>query len=640
MRKNTKWADVSEEKESIYSQKPLTRAWLESQLRRTVREVFNGCPEYSDRDRMAPLFPSTSAHYGWTRENMGAVGAVLSNTALFKGLRTRDNPVRLRNVSEEFICANNELTYVVATDDLETRFSTMYERLLERAVLERPLAEPVGLSEALKVRTITKGPVYTYYVLKALQKYMWRVISKHPVFRLTGEPISPAVLAEQLGNQLETDKEFVSVDYEAATDNLHSWVSECIALEIADIAGLSIPEAALLVRSLTKHQFTVDGKIVDQQTGQLMGSVTSFPVLCLANAAVCRSAIEADVGHHVQLSEADLLINGDDAGMKLGTLGYRSWLNISEFAGLKASVGKVYRSKQTINLNSTFFRFTPVAQYSHSTVGQWEQVKYVNLGLLNGLGRSLGVSSIANPATGRTIGSRSRELWRSCPSYLREDVMKRFIKSNWDTLTKYNLPWGMPEWLGGLGIAACPVSEKDIAIARGMVADHVVLPPIRSAAEWQVRRYADKRLHGTRNLLSVADEQDRFDRLLGLYAVGLLFTREADTKEFEESIFQPIDAGKAMQHQLRPWERLWLGRIKAGRFAPVSLLTTLNSDDEIVRLNSVILYEEDDPEAGLPAVLKTSNSPNLQAGLGVQSFATMSELVPARLIRTSDYGGH
>ena len=149
----------------------------------------------------------------------------------------------------------------------------------------------------------------------------------------------------------------------------------------------------MLIRSLTKHLFEMEnGTLREQKEGQLMGSITSFPFLCLANAAFCRWALEISEHKKMRVRNqpldcksmiAPLLINGDDCTMK----GCRSnmrhlWTTITSFGGLTSSLGKTLfslKEKPITVINSQTFDYVD---------GQWVTRKYVNLGILMSKPRS------------------------------------------------------------------------------------------------------------------------------------------------------------------------------------------------------------------------------------------------------------
>jgi len=226
-----------------------------------------------------------------------------------------------------------------------------------------------------------------------------------------------------------------------------------------------------LLKSLTQHIFAIpiegtkNYKYLPQQEGQLMGSITSFPFLCLANAAMCRWALELSNFTPYRLRnqrlngypKAPLRVNGDDCCMKgrrfcsnnFQTLDIRStWEKITTFGGLKSSVGKTLFSlphKPITVINSKTFDYVD---------GLWVERKYINMGLLLGKKRS-GIVEEGTPSkrSYAQIGSVHHDLMNSCPESLIQKINQRFIYFNSEILKQCpDIPWSTPEYLGGPGL--------------------------------------------------------------------------------------------------------------------------------------------------------------------------------------------
>jgi hypothetical protein len=343
------------------------------------------------------------------------------------------------------------------------------------AIVEDALVEAVGLAEALKIRVISKGPPLLYTFLVPLQKFMWSTLKNNKVFKLISEPITVDHIIERIGVPRD-DQIIINGDYKASTDNLHSWVSECIGRELVRCIrhshqpgeGYEFDEdhEEMFIRSLIHHQYEVDGIWMPQLEGQLMGSVTSFPVLCLANAAMCRWSLEVADNRRYRLSDvpykkggsiAPLLINGDDCTLKGSRSNLRAiWERITSFGGLSTSVGKTLFSlveKPVCVLNSTTY---------HLVEGVWTHIKFVNMGIM--FGRTRSGTGEAATRTYSQMGELHAQLRRSCPEDVWKEVSNRFIYYNKTSLVPKNscfegdrgqgwgIPWDMPQYLGGAGL--------------------------------------------------------------------------------------------------------------------------------------------------------------------------------------------
>jgi len=219
----------------------------------------------------------------------------------------------------------------------------------------------------LKVRVISKMDPYLMTLFKPLQNWMHSSLKRNRAFRLIGEPTNWEYVQDVFG--ANNQDELISSDYSAATDNLHSWCSELVVREITakiysegnGYYGLLRDEfQELLTKTLTEHDIVImTGKKKDisiksaQTKGQLMGSITSFPILCLINAGVNRLLFE----RKDKLESLKMCINGDDIVIAAGcTLAKHRELN--SYVGSKLSPGKVFISKKFLNINSRFIIHT------------------------------------------------------------------------------------------------------------------------------------------------------------------------------------------------------------------------------------------------------------------------------------------
>ena len=560
----------------------LSKETMIFELQRTVQEVFSGA-KYTLKDRLAAFFPSTSSNYINSRVGAGTLGTLFDGE-LLKGLRTPGGTFNVSRVGlgEEALEGDDEL-FEYDSSELRSRFATLWFRVLKEAKSEEKLVEAVGLLEALKVRVITKGPPHTYFVLKALQKFMHSTMRQQKTFRFIGEPNTELGMLNALGRNLLEGQEYLSGDYSGATDNLYSWVSEAIAQEVSKVLDLSSIEAQLFKEALTGHVFDVSKLSsvtgfygvtkVQQQMGQLMGSIISFPVLCLANAAMCRWAMEVGDKRVWKLNDAALTINGDDVALRSSSETYQYWSVITNFGGLIESIGKTFRSREWVSINSTLYERTGEAfelddlrpdgtKVKRAAV--LRQVNHINMGLLTGMKRNGGYFSTKDFSDGVTFASRANDLLRACPTYLRLEVYQIFLDNYRDVLKKTRLPWFIPEWLGGLGLPILDPkkqvnSDKDLRIALRIIKNwnKPGQRPVTlslQGAKWKIRESASAKLPDSVVSMKEDGAVKALSRLDGLAAIDLLFDSNFHLLDLYDEHGELASPSGAVNHNARLWE--------------------------------------------------------------------------------------
>lgn len=217
----------------------------------------------------------------------------------------------------------------------------------------------VMVLEPLKARPITAGSAVGSYISNIGQQAMWNhLYERFPCCRLIGEPLTADHIAELDGKSPTDFDHWVSGDYSAATDNLDIQVTK--ALFEAFLKKAPIPaELAECFRTMLYEQQLVypDGTVVQQTTGQLMGSPLSFPILCAANMlGYCITWFEYH-GWWPKLNDIPCLINGDDILFKANQAFYDIWQRVIAKIGFKLSVGKSYFSKSFCTVNSKLYVF-------------------------------------------------------------------------------------------------------------------------------------------------------------------------------------------------------------------------------------------------------------------------------------------
>jgi hypothetical protein len=564
----------------------LARCTIETQLKRTVKELFDHYPKYKVQDRVREFFPSTSANYNNNRLNGGAVGYVLQHPELLQGLRRPKGYLKIYRESQEEMSSKEEITegeqktYIkVENTEFLQKFSQLYFRILKRALQTKPLAKPMALAESLKIRIITMEEPVIQTALKPLQKFLHTRLRDHRVFQLLGRPQSEQVVLDALGRNLGDDEYYLSGDYASATNDLKSWVSECIAEQIAESIGLTQEERLLFLNSLTRHIFNDDkGVELTQTKGQLMGSITSFPVLCIANAALSRWAWEISHNKKILLRDIPMLINGDDVALRGNQNLYRVWSKVTSFAGLNESLGKTYFSRDFVDINSTNFQrekdeFQIDCVYDGKVIKRMTKLKqtpYVNLGLMYGFVRSEGLNKGSNSRGGlndlSNIGdfeARARELLKYSRAELHESIMTQFLRAYWKPLTESRLPWYIPQWLGGIGLTTGSwgtYSDKDQRIAQRILYNWKTTRPCilkDTDMPWKTWNRAQEGLPPPRYMNTPGRETEHYSQLVARKCIDLLFDSEIQLEDLFGS-----SKGQRFFHKVNHNRKLWETKTK------------------------------------------------------------------------------
>jgi hypothetical protein len=256
-------------------------------------------------------------------------------------------------------------------------------------------AKVEAVLEPLKVRLITKSDALRQWVSKWFQGEMHSWLKTKKQFRLIGEPLDMSHLYwlyEQTCKVLPAEHRetwlWESGDYAAATDRLSldatKTAFEWLLLRLPPSENWIIP----LLRDILYEQWiSADLKSEEplnrstlrylQKNGQLMGSVLSFPILCIINFACFWSALEEYLGRRCRFCDVPCLINGDDFLALMPPGLRRLWVLRVKGVGFEFSLGKNYTDRKFFLINSTLFKF----DWSRTTIAE---VKYLNTGLLTG----------------------------------------------------------------------------------------------------------------------------------------------------------------------------------------------------------------------------------------------------------------
>jgi len=231
---------------------------------------------------------------------------------------------------------------------------------------DKPNAVSVtGIVEPLKVRTITR-PQYLTYALKPLQEAMFTALRNWKCFTPCWDPsYSLQALLEPVEGEL-----LLSGDYTSATDDLNPRIQTVVAEELVKMFGPGFLSDLITWESgphIVSYPRNTDLEDILQTNGQLMGSLLSFPILCLANAfTLCRAT-------GTTLSTVRGVFHGDDIAAIVDQDSYDSWKKSAGEIGLSLSVGKNYLSKDFVSIDSQLFTWSN-GELIHQQTGKFRLI--------------------------------------------------------------------------------------------------------------------------------------------------------------------------------------------------------------------------------------------------------------------------
>jgi len=222
-----------------------------------------------------------------------------------------------------------------------------------------PVVKAHAIAEPLKVRMITIGEKDTK-VLQPFQKALWTYLGEQPQFCLTNgvktlEDFENETLPwihrieeciRRIDSQADDDDYWLSGDYTAATDNFPMSVTRELMEGILEEIDHE-PTREWVRWEISSHEIRYPhGESGVQTSGQLMGSLLSFPLLCFLNDyAVSSSGFKT----------GSYLVNGDDVVAKGSMKSIFTWKDRSPQVGLSLSVGKNFIDKDFCTVNSQLF---------------------------------------------------------------------------------------------------------------------------------------------------------------------------------------------------------------------------------------------------------------------------------------------
>jgi len=452
--------------------------------------------------------PSTSASFSSSRANLGSYGEIrdemedVSPHPFLSKEEIVDDIVRnisLYKTLEECLGIPVDVWYLdnvnlkdsdIHHDELHSMIFTSVgtARVIERRCPDRDMEEDwyrhldsryqsrkpsqlkakiQGILEPMKVRVISKGPAVEYYAAKPIQKALHSTLRKMDCYRLIGRPLCPTDILD-LKEKVEGLVEWFSVDYSAATDNL-SWKYSGRILKYL-IQDMNEHEQKLCLDVLGPHELhypDLKGKYSYRgvmNRGQLMGSILSFPILCIANTGLyLRVTRDYQKTWTSQERLRAVLTNGDDQLYCAPPALWSEHIRLGKAVGLDMSVGKAYHHSRYTNVNSTSVD-CPLDSNCPN------QINFLNSGLFYGQNKVMGkvgddqkdidhadnsprIVPVLNQVLRGALPGRQSELLRKWMNYHSSE----FIKMDTVVQTRKGPHYRnlfLPISLGGMGIDA------------------------------------------------------------------------------------------------------------------------------------------------------------------------------------------
>jgi hypothetical protein len=503
-------ASLAKHRSTLERQANVPSSASSDRSQRLLKEVFvniEECVEEVFKQKASSLkerMPSPSSHWGWSRAEGGAVGRISEL------ITEKHGP--FAEHYQEFV-GYYHTNWYTGRSPIKALYVPSYSFDLAGLLCQEALKEDLDCDvhivlEPMKARIITSGPPLRYHVCRMIQKAVHGAMRKRPEYQLIGGPVTEEILEKNFSDlhSYQRNWVFVSADYSAATDNLNGYLSLEYCTRVGQAIGLDDETQTIFGESMTGHRLhypeEFGGFVSEQNTGQLMGSPTSFPGLCLINLATLLTAWRAYCRLHYAetrtytqtLRDLRPLVNGDDL-LFVGPPDFVPvWRAYVEAVGLSPSPGKNYVSKDVAVINSTFFQCSLRMERIYdrrmpnglrvpdfALNASFDRVHWVASGLLKGQARVLSDTRKSDDWSPEALLEenidfgqlRSQLAWTldwhpGCDEIKSRciDVWFRYMRR---ILMAQKRSWRLPVGLGGLGLPFGGATRPQLVLANMIV---------------------------------------------------------------------------------------------------------------------------------------------------------------------------
>jgi hypothetical protein len=237
--------------------------------------------------------------------------------------------------------------------------------------LRHPYCRVSTVLEPLKVRTITSMDADSTYVSSHVQQSLSKFLMQYPMFHLTGKPLTEDLLHDLISRSEKLFGSAVTLansgDYASATDRLHRDLTQvCVDYLVSLLDPSDLDLSDHIRRIVEPHVIFYPPESglqpVLQENGQLMGSVLSFPILCLVNAFSYFDSLplliqEKYFSGRLSFRDLPVLINGDDILFFSFPAHLDKWLQCASRLGFELSQGKNFVNSRFATVNSEPIEF-------------------------------------------------------------------------------------------------------------------------------------------------------------------------------------------------------------------------------------------------------------------------------------------